>query len=263
MFKVLLAASVLAVALSFSGPMIAAPAAGAAQRTLLAAAAASLSHLAPQLADGFRQESGIAVRFNFAGSNTLARQIVEGARVDVFISADASQMDVVERAGRVVPGTRVDVIGNQLVVIATPAAAASVRTPQALASPAVQRVAIGDPEAVPAGVYARQWLERLGLWTAVKAKAVPLPSSPAVLAAVGEGRADTGIVYATDLNMPAGRLSRAAFRVPIDDAPIIRYPAAAIVGSQVAEARRLVDFLRSASAQRIFVGAGFRPLEDR
>jgi molybdate transport system substrate-binding protein len=81
------------------------------RRELLIAATASLSQLAPALAQAVHERHGLDVRFTFAGSNTLARQIVEGARVDVFISADQAQMDVVERAGLVVPGTRVDVLG--------------------------------------------------------------------------------------------------------------------------------------------------------
>ena len=106
------------------GLLLAVPANPTAQRPvrkeLLVAAAASLSGLGPQLAKALHDATGIDVRFTFAGSNTLARQIVEGARIDVFISADSAQMDVVERAGKLVPGSRVDVVSNQLVVI-TPA----------------------------------------------------------------------------------------------------------------------------------------------
>ena len=238
---------------------------GAAQRPvrrdLLVAAAASLSGIAPQLTHAFHETTGIDLRFNFGGSNTLARQIVEGARVDVFVSADAAQMDVVERQGRVVEGTRINVLSNGLVIIV-----GSSRDPLAfkvddLASPRTQRVAMGDPAAVPAGVYGRRWLETLRLWSQVEPKVVPLPSSPAVVAAVRAGRAEVGLVYASDAH---GRSDiRVAYAVPTDEAPEISYPAAVISGGRIPLARQFIDFLRSATAQHLFESAGFRPVGTR
>ena len=203
--------------------------------------------------------TGIDVRFTFAGSNTLARQIVEGARIDVFISADSAQMDVVERAGKLVPGSRVDVVSNQLVVI-TPAGQRQQQWPDALGSVAVKRVAMGDPAAVPAGVYGRQWLETVRLWHDVAGKVVPLPTSPAVLAAVRSGHAQAGILYITDVaGDPQSQGVAIVHRVADADAPDIVYPAAAIVGSRVVDARRMVEFLGSEAALKVFVAAGFRP----
>lgn len=234
------------------------------RRDLLVAAAASLSGIAPHLARALHDQTGIDVRFNFAGSNTLARQIVEGARVDVFISADETQMDVVERAGRVVPGTRTDVVSNHLVLISTRAWTAPAMRVDDLASPAVRRIAMGDPAAVPAGVYGRQWLETIRLWGAVEPKIVPLTSSPAVVAAVGAGRADVGIVYLSDVSSgDRGRTIRLEHRVAVEDAPRIVYPAAAITGGRVPLARDFIAFLLSARAQALFEAAGFRPLAAR
>ena len=170
------------------------------RRDLLVAAAASLSGVAPQLTHAFHEASGIDLRFNFGGSNTLARQIVEGARVDAFVSADAAQMDLVERSGRLVEGTRVSVVSNRLVVIVGSSPNPLTFTVDDLASPATRRVAMGDPAAVPAGVYGRRWLEAIRLWNMVEPKVVPLPSSPAVVAAVGAGRAELGVVYASDVH---------------------------------------------------------------
>ncbi len=225
------------------------------QGDLLVAAASSLSVVAPQLTRQFHDATGIDVRLNFAGSNTLARQIVEGARVDVFISADAHQMDFVEQAGRLVPGTRIDVLSNQLVII-VPVGGRPVEWPDHLASSAVRRIAMGEPAAVPAGVYGRRWLETVRLWTTVETKVVPLPSSQAALAAVREGRAQAGIVYATDARNQHG--VQVVHLVPDADAPPILYPAAAIRSGREPEARRFVDFLRSAEAWRVFEAAGFR-----
>jgi molybdate transport system substrate-binding protein len=227
------------------------------RRDMLVAAAASLSGIAPHLTREFHEVSGIDVRFNFAGSNTLARQIVEGARVDVFVSADAAQMDVVVKAGRVVAGTRADVVSNQLVVISLPTAPA-LRVDE-IGAPAVRRIAMGDPQAVPAGVYGRRWLENIRLWGAVESKIVPLPTSPAVVAAVREGRADVGIVYSSDA-WSGGSAVRVQHRVSASDAPPILYPAAAVVGGRIPLAREFIAFLRGARAQKIFAEAGFVPL---
>ena len=224
------------------------------RRDLLVAAAASLSQLAPQLSHAVHESEGVEVRFNFAASNTLARQILEGARVDVFISADSAQMDAVGKAGRLADQTRFDLLGNQLMVVLASPYQGTPETfrPPHLAHPAVRRLALGDPAAVPVGVYARQWLERVGLWRDVAGKVIPLPSSRAVLGAVREGRADAGIVYVTD--------GAAGYVVPGDEAPPIRYPAAAVAGARVEEARVFLNFLRSPEAARIFKQAGFTHL---
>lgn len=228
------------------------------RRDLLVAAAASLSGLAPQLTQAFHEAHGIDIRFNFASSNTLARQIVEGARVNAFISADAAQMDLVEQAGRLVDGSRVDLLGNQLKIIVTTVAMRRlplVFRPADLLAPNVRRVAIGDPAAVPVGVYARQWLQDQGLWSGVAPKVISLPSSPAVVAAVREGRADVGVVYVTD-----DRQSTGAYIVPIAETLRIVYPAAVIVGARQVEAQLFVKFLQRPIARRIFQAAGFIPL---
>jgi molybdate transport system substrate-binding protein len=227
------------------------------RRDLLVAAAASLSALAPQLTQAFHDAHGIDVRFNFASSNTLARQIVEGARVNAFISADAAQMDLVEQAGRLAAGSRVDLLGNQLKIVVTSAGRRTLPPdfrPADLVGPGIDRVALGDPAAVPVGVYAREWLQNQGLWSDVAPKVVPLPSSPAVLAAVREGRAEVGIVYVTDDRQSGG------YVVPRAETPRIVYPAAVVIGARQTEAQLFVSFLQKAPARRIFAKAGFTPL---
>lgn len=256
---------------------IAAPEQRLVRRDLLVAAAASLSGIAPTLAQAFHDASGVDVRFNFAGSNTLARQIVEGARVDVFISADEAQMDVVEQAGRLVAGSRTGIVSNQLVLITSGGSSMPARQPDDLASPDVRRIAMGDPAAVPAGVYGRRWLEAVRLWTIVAPKVVPLPSSPGVVGAVAAGRAEIGIVYLSDVVGRAGTQRRIdgddererhgdiriVHRVAAADVPRIVYPAAAITGGRIPFAEQFITFLRSERAQEIFAAAGFRPLAAR
>jgi molybdate transport system substrate-binding protein len=222
---------------------------------LVVSVAASLADVMSELARRHEQATGQAVRLNVAGSNFIARQIVEGARVDAFISADDAQMDVAEKAGRLVPGTRVALLTNHLVVVGRPGGTLQVTGAAALATPAVGRVALGNPDSVPAGVYARQWLERQGVWRKVQSKVVPAMTVRAALAAARAGRVDAAIVYATDVaTAPAVPV---LYRVPAADAPAIVYPAAVVRGSNEAAARAFVTYLQSADAGAVFRAAGF------
>lgn len=223
--------------------------------TILVSAASSLTDVLSELARRYEEATGDRVMVNAGASNTLARQIVEGAPVDLFVSADETQMDVVERAGKLVPGSRVALLRNRLVVIVP----ASSRTPVAqardLTSASVRRIAIGNPEGVPAGVYARSWLERIGLWSALQPKLVPMPTVRAALAAVREGRADAGIVYATDVRHETG--VRIAFEPSPAEAAAVIYPAALVRGPRQEAARRFLEYLQSDAAAAVFESAGF------
>jgi molybdate transport system substrate-binding protein len=231
------------------------PAAGAAQAPLVVSVAAILADVMSELARRHEQATGQAVRLNVAGSNVIARQIVEGARVDAFISADDAQMDVAENAGRLVPGTRVALLTNQLVVVGRPGGTLQVNGAAALAAPAVGRVALGNPESVPAGVYARQWLERQGVWRDLSSRVVPAMTVRAALAAARAGRVDAAIVYATDAATdPAVPV---LYRVPAADAPPIVYPVAVVRGANEAAARAFVMYLQSGEAGAVFRAAGF------
>ena len=220
------------------------------------AAAVSLADVMEELAAAYAKAAGGAVRFNLAGSNALARQIVNGAPVDVFISADAAQMDVVEKAGLAAAGSRVDLVRNRLAVVATPEKADYVRREFARAPEAIRRLAIGDPAAVPAGVYARRFLEQRGLWTAYESRVVPTANVRAALTAVETGSADAAIVYVTDL--AAARTAVLALEIPAADGPAIVYPAAVLAASRnAAGARRFLTFLREPAAAAIFRRHGF------
>jgi molybdate transport system substrate-binding protein len=195
------------------------------------------------------------VRLNVAGSHFLARQIVEGARSDVFVSADDAQMDVVERASRVVPGSRVALLTNQLVVVGAPGTALRVAGARDLTAPAVRRLALGNPESVPAGVYARRWLERAGVWSTVAPRVVPTLTVRAALAAVRGARADLAVVYITDTRTDP--TVPVLFMVPRDEAPPISYPAALVMGRHQDQAARFLAFLQDAEAENVFRAAGF------
>lgn len=225
-------------------------------------AAVSLTETLQQISAEFEKEHRARVRLNLAGSNTLAAQILEGAGVDVFVSADAAQMDRVAAASRILTDTRVDLLSNTLVVIApTDVPADALRTSRDLLAARVKHIAVGDPAAVPAGVYARQYLERAGVWAAVEPKLVLLPHVRAVVTAVSTASADAGIVYRTDAHI--AKDTRVAWEVPPDEGPRIVYPAAVVQGTTHADAARAyVRFLQSPVAAKIFTTAGFTALPD-
>ncbi len=230
--------------------------------TLNVSAAVSLGEALEQVGAAYARHGGAALRLNLGGSNALARQMISGAPVDVFISADQAQMDIVERAGALAQGTRIALLRNQLAIVTSPNLAGLITGPKGLAEPAVRRIAIGEPSAVPAGVYARQYLEKTGLWAALRPKLVPTSSVRAALAAVDSGASDAAIVYVTDAAV--ARSARIAFTVPAADAPEIVYPAA--VGARARdkqEAARFLEFLRGPEAAAIFRAHGFLPVAAR
>ncbi|HSL20807.1 MAG TPA: molybdate ABC transporter substrate-binding protein [Vicinamibacterales bacterium] len=227
-------------------------------RALLVSAAVSLKEALTECGAAFQSTTGQPVTFNFAASNVLARQIVHGAPVDVFVSADQAQMDYVDRAGALASGTRADIAGNLLAIVVPARPAARWDGAAPLLSAGVRRIALGDPRAVPAGVYARAWLEREGLWHAVEGKIVPVGSVRAAVAAVAAGGADAAIVYRTD----AAAFSdvAVAYLVSGSTAPAIRYAAAVVRRSDRPEAaRRFVEFMQGSQGQRLLRKHGFTP----
>ena len=223
-------------------------------RELVVSAASSLSDVMRQLVATYEERTGDTVRLNLGASNMLARQILAGARVDVFLSADEAQLQVV--SGNLEPGTRKDLVSNQLAVAVPddrPRRFTSIRD---LTDPAIRRIAIGDPVAVPAGVYAKQYLELCGIWEAVSSRVVPSGSVRLALAAVESGAADAAIVYRTDI--ATARRAREAFVVPVAEGPRIVYAAARVLSGRNREgALRFLVFLESVDAGRVFERAGF------
>ena len=233
-----------------------------AQAPITVSAAISLAEALAEIVAVYTAAGGGPVRLNTAGSNVLARQIVNGAPADVFISADAAQMTVVEDAGRVAAGTRVDLLANQLAIVAAPERAGSVREQFRTSPAAIRRLAIGDPAAVPAGVYARQYLEKIGLWKAYEPRLVPTINVRAALAAVENGGADAAIVYLSDITVATRAV--VAMTIPAGDGPRIVYPAAVLSSSRArAAAERFLAFLRGDAASAIFTRHKFLPAAGR
>ena len=221
---------------------------------LVVSVAASVNDALDEIARLYRAATGVTVAINAGGSNTLARQIVEGAKAGLFLSADEAQMDSVERAGRIVRGTRTRLLTNQLAVVA-PASSKDV-TLQSMLEGRIKRLAMGEPAAVPAGVYGRQFLEHEGAWARLEPKVIPFPTVRAVLSAVENGRVDAGIVYRTDASSSRVKViaTIAAQQHPYLD---ISYPVAVIAGPAEAEARKFLEFLKGAQARKVFEARGF------
>jgi molybdate transport system substrate-binding protein len=216
---------------------------------LTVSAAVSLTEALEGVAQAYANAGGGPVRFNLAASNVLARQIAAGAPVDLFISADQAQMDLVERSGAIDPGTRVELLSNRLAVVTR--APLKITDVQGLAKAGLRAIAIGDPEAVPAGAYARQYLETVGQWAALRPRLVPVGSVRAALAAVENGGADAAFVYESDVT--ASRRAVLAFVVSGPGSPRIVYPAAIVRrGPNRAGAERFLAFLASSTASAIF-----------
>jgi molybdate transport system substrate-binding protein len=224
-----------------------------AERALVFAAASTTSAL-QELGPAFTKATGHEVAFAFGASSDLARQAAAGAPADAFLSADAVRVDTLERAGLVQPGTRSDLLSNRLVVVVPVDAKAGLASAADLKG--VKRLALADPAAVPAGVYAKAWLEKAGLWKALEAKVLPALDVRAALSAVESGRVDAGVVYTTDAAQ--SKKVRVAFTVPDAEAPRIVYPVVALAKGKAPEAgKAFVRFLHTEEARQVFMQHGF------
>ena len=218
-------------------------------------AAASLTDSLKQIGADYEKQSGQHVVFNFEASSVLARQIGEGAPADIFFSADETQMDYLANKGLIVPTTRIDRLGNFLVVVVPADSTLQINSAADLAGASINKIALGDPKAVPAGVYAKRWLTKLQLWDAVDPKVVPMENVRAALAAVASGNADVGVVYKTDAVI--SKKVKIAYEVTGADAPKVRYPLALVKGPDQAEAQKFFEYLDSDDAAKVFEHYGF------
>jgi len=232
---------------------------GGADRTapnaLIVSAASSLTTVLEPVSVAFERSSGVKIELNLAASSTLAAQLIAGAPVDLFISADQAQMNRVEAEGLIRVASRVDLLANQLVVVAPLDTTLKMRSPEGLGELA-GRIALAEPLVVPAGVYARTYLESIGLWGQLQARLVPTRNVRAALMTVEAGEVDVGIVYRTDA-LSSDKVTE-VFAVPIADGPGIRYPAAVTTGSaNPGLAEQLLTYLRGPEAGARFEEAGF------
>jgi molybdate transport system substrate-binding protein len=223
-------------------------------------AAASLYDALREIGPDYEKQTGMKAAFNFGASSLLARQIEEGAPADVFFSADEAKMDGLEKKGLILAGTRKSKLSNSLVIVVTADSALRIQSAQDLANPAIKRIALAEPKTVPAGIYAKAYLDSLKLWAAVQPKVVPTDNVRGALAAVESGNVEAGMVYKTDAAI--SKKVRVAYEAPAKETPKISYPMAVVKESkQVEEARRFLKHLDSKAAAQVFKKYGFIVLE--
>jgi molybdate transport system substrate-binding protein len=218
-------------------------------------AAASLTDSLKEIAAQYEKISGDKIAFNFAASSLLARQIQEGAPADLFFSADEEKMDGLQKRGLILSETRRSVLSNTLVIVVPSDSPVTIDSPQKLAQ-SNWKIALAEPKTVPAGIYAKAYLQKIGIWSRVIDRLIPTENVRAALAAVESGNVDAGIVYKTD----AGISSRVkiAYEVPIVECPKISYPLAVIRDAKNMEAaKRFAGYLASVDAIVVFKKYGF------
>jgi molybdate transport system substrate-binding protein len=203
------------------------------------------------------QNPGVKVRASFASSSTLAQQINSGASADLFLSASRQWMNFLQEKKRI--AEECNLLGNQLVAVVRADAAISIAKPADLLESEVGHIAMAEPDSVPAGIYAKQALRKLGLWEKLQDKVVPGDDVRHALAMVETGAVEVGIVYATD----AAVSQKVTLAFPFDaelTEPIV-YPLALLKqGVANSDAREFYYFLQSSSAATVFRQSGFRVL---
>lgn len=238
-------------------PSVASPAA-AQDKTLTVFAAASMKNALDEANAAFTAKSGVKVTSSYAASSALAKQLEQGAPADIFISADTDWMDYSAGKKTISDPTRVNLLGNKIVLIApkdSKLANVTIGPGFDLAKLAGDgKIATGDVKAVPVGKYAKAALEKLGAWQAAEPKFAMAESVRAALALVSRGEAALGIVYETDAKVDPGVKIIGAF--PADSHPAIIYPVAATATAK-ADASGYLAFLRTAAAKAIFEKYGF------
>lgn len=222
---------------------------------LTISAAASLKDAMAEIEQLYTQQQPVTITYNFAASGSLQQQIEQGAPVDIFISAAATQMDALQEKGLIITDTRKNILSNQVVLIA-PKNSKLVSNFNDLTSARVQKIALGEPKSVPAGKYAQEVLTFFNIFNSIKQKIVFAKDVRQVLAYVETGNVDAGIVYITDAKIGNVKIVAIA---PENSHSLIVYPVAVIKASKnIDAAKEFVNFLSSKSANDIYQKYGFK-----
>jgi molybdate transport system substrate-binding protein len=230
-------------------------------RDILVFAAASLKNALDDIAGQWQRETGKKVVISYAASNTLIKQIEQGAPADIFISADLDWMDYGQQKDLIKPDSRSNLLGNRLVLIAPKDSSVSANIQPGFDLAALLkggRLAMGNVDAVPAGKYGKASLEKLGVWDSVKDKIAQAESVRAALLFVSRGEAPLGIVYQTDATADPSVKIVGTF--PENTHPPIIYPVALTKESTNADAQAFLNYLRSPAARAAFERQGFAVL---
>ena len=218
--------------------------------------AMSLTDALTEVSQRFSTVRNVKVYCNFAGSSTLQRQIEKGAPADVFISASPKQIDALQGNGLLYEGSRQDILSNRLVLVAPVNSPFAMTDVGMIAQDTIRRIAIGEPNSVPAGIYGREALAQLGVWDAVQPKLIPTADVRSTLAYVESGEVDVGLVYQTDAAL--SKKIRIIYQFPDSTHSPIVYPAAMLrnTGHRVL-AQAFLDYLQTAEVAAIFEKYGF------
>jgi molybdate transport system substrate-binding protein len=229
------------------------------EKAITVFAAASLTNALQDLGDAFTKDTSIPVRFSFAASSALARQIENGSRADMFFSADLEWMDYLQARNLIQTATRHDMLGNKLVLIAPLDSKVSLKIEPHFALAAAvgkSRLATGDPDSVPVGRYAHEALVNLGVWDEVASRLVRADSVRSALAFVDRGEAALGIVYATDALVDKN--VRVVGMFPAGSHMPIIYPVALTSGAR-GDAAKFLAYIRGPAGDLAFRHYGFTP----
>jgi len=240
--------------------IIASLSAAAQQPQILVFAAASLSESVQELNTNYEKTAQVTVKWSFDSSSVLARQIEAGAQADVFFSADTAWMDYLQSRNLIKPGSRKNLLGNSLVLIAPAQSQIQLRIAPhfpLMAALGNGRLATGDPDSVPAGRYARSALATLGVWDEVALRLARAENVRVALLYVARGETPLGIVYATDALADKG--VRVVDTFPADTHEPIVYPIA-LTKSAKSEAAGFIAYLSGPQGRDIFVKHGFTVL---
>lgn len=222
-------------------------------------AASSLTDALSQIGAAFETAGNTAPVLNFAASSILARQIEQGAPADLFVSADENWMDYLAQHDLIHTATRSSVLSNSIVLVVPADSALDLQIGEGFDLAGALnggRLAMADPDSVPAGRYARAALEHLGVWRSVEAAVVRAENVRTALRFVELGEAAAGIVYKTDAMIARGRV-RIAGEFPQQSHPQISYPMAVVRGGRADEAMAFAEFLHAPAAREIFSRLGF------
>ena len=222
--------------------------------------AASLTNALQDLGDSYFKQTGAVVKFSFAASSVLARQIESGAQADIFFAADLEWMDYLQSRSLINKGSRRDVLGNKLVLIAPVDSKIELKVAPGfplLAALGGGRLATGDPDSVPVGKYARSALISLGVWNDIQDRLVRAENVRSALMFVDRGEAPLGIVYETDALVD--KKVRVVDVFPANSHLPITYPIALTVAAKP-EAAKFVEYLLSPAGDAVFQKYGFKTL---
>jgi molybdate transport system substrate-binding protein len=226
-------------------------------------AAISLKNAYEEIGKIFMERNpGVKVIFNFGASGDLARQIEAGAPVDLFASAAQKDMDDIDRKGLITPKSRQDFIGNAVVLVKPAHSNIPLQSLRDLRRKEVQKVVIGNPKTVPAGRYAEEVLRHFNLWDAIKEKLIFAEHVRQALDYVARDEVDAGLVYSTDAMVRSKEVTLVTQAPEGSHQPII-YPIAALKGAKDEKgARKFVEYVLSAEAQKVLKQYGFTPLSQ-